>query len=139
MALSIYAQVEAMRKQWSNLDLIDRQRNLAHWEGELCPLRKTYRVAILYQLSKPRNRTSGPLVTVTDPLLRRRSADPKKPIPHVYGNRESPELPFLCLFNPHADEWHPRQKIAGTIVPWTVYWLTCYEGWLATGEWTGGG
>ena len=26
-----------------------------------------------------------------------------------------------------------------TIVPWTIDWLACYEGWLATGEWAGGG
>ena len=29
--------------------------------------------------------------------------------------------------------------VARIIVPWTIDWLACYEGWLATGEWTGGG
>ena len=48
-------------------------------------------------------------------------------------------MPFLCLYDPDAGEWHPGMSIARTIIPWTIDWLACYEGWLATGEWTGGG
>ena len=29
--------------------------------------------------------------------------------------------------------------IASTTVPWALDWLACYELWLMTGRWTGGG
>jgi hypothetical protein len=29
--------------------------------------------------------------------------------------------------------------IAHTIIPWSVLWFYFFEGWLATGEWEGGG
>jgi hypothetical protein len=47
--------------------------------------------------------------------------------------------PVLCLFDPSACEWTPCDLLAETTVPWTIDWLACYEGWRATGEWTGGG
>jgi len=50
-----------------------------------------------------------------------------------------PERPILCLYDPATNEWSPDKAIAKTIIPWTIDWLACYEGWLATGEWTGGG
>ena len=80
-----------------------------------------------------------PKVTVIQPRLHRREEEPDRPIPHHYVNKDDPELPLLCLFDPDAAEWDPSMSIATTIVPWTIDWLACYEGWLATGEWTGGG
>ncbi|MYD87819.1 MAG: hypothetical protein F4018_15215 [Acidobacteria bacterium] len=32
-----------------------------------------------------------------------------------------------------------HQTGSGRIVPWTSEWLACYEIWLATGKWLGGG
>lgn len=29
--------------------------------------------------------------------------------------------------------------LSQTIVPWSADWLACYELWLMTGRWTGGG
>ena len=46
---------------------------------------------------------------------------------------------FLCLFDPDREQWCASDLIADTTVPWTVDWLACYEGWLATGRWHGGG
>ncbi len=78
-----------------------------------------------------------PFVMVTQPLLRHRDECPEEPIPHLYFNRSCPEKPFLCLYDPGASEWHSGVAIAASIVPWTIDWLACYEGWLATGQWTG--
>ena len=36
-------------------------------------------------------------------------------------------------------EWTPAMTIASTTVPWALDWLACYELWLMTGRWTGGG
>ena len=80
-----------------------------------------------------------PMVTVLDPLLHEREEKPDDPIPHLYRNQDQPHFPLLCLYDPAAHEWHPGRAVAWTIIPWTIDWLACYEGWLATGEWTGGG
>ena len=47
--------------------------------------------------------------------------------------------PTLCLFDPAAYEWDPHLRIAETILPWSIKWLACYEFWLMTGRWVGGG
>ncbi len=122
--------------------VLRRTRWHALWEGSLRPLSQPYTVQVLLQRDQNRKKADLPripLVTVIDPLLRRRSADTRASIPHHYPNPNHPELPILCLYDPAAKEWHPRLAVARTIVPWTINWLACYEGWLATGEWTGGG
>ena len=43
----------------------------------------------------------------------------------------------LCLYYPRDESWTPRLLLALTIVPWTAYWLACYELWLRTGQWYG--
>jgi hypothetical protein len=45
----------------------------------------------------------------------------------------------LCLFDPEAEEWSHDDLIAFTTIPWAADWLACYEGWLASGRWYGGG
>ncbi len=57
-------------------------------------------------------------------------ASPRK-IPHRYRDGS------ICLF--YGREWTADKAIAQTIVPWLLEWLVFYEGWLATGEWQGGG
>jgi hypothetical protein len=57
-------------------------------------------------------------------------------LPHVYPPAENPTL---CLFDPRAGEWDGAMPIAETILPWALDWIACYEMWLMTGRWTGGG
>lgn len=140
--MSTWEQVRLMRRIWPAFKVLHRTRWLVRWEGPLRPLSQTYTVQVLFQRRKNYNRSDTapiPQVTVISPLLRRRPEDPSDPIPHHYPNRNFPELPILCLYDPDTREWHPRLPVADTIVPWTIDWLACYEGWLATGEWTGGG
>ena len=142
MMLSTWEQVQRMQKDWPTFRVLQRNRRCVLWEGVVRPLSQTYTVQVyLYQYrSRGKSAKSAvPLVTVTDPLLRRRPEDPSDPIPHHYPNPGSPELPLLCLYDPDAREWHSGLAVARTIIPWTIDWMACYEGWLATGEWTGGG
>lgn len=140
--LTISRQVELMRQRWPDFRVLSQTGRLVRWEGRLRPLSQMYTVQVAFCLEQKRRSAQcslSPHVIVTDPLLHRRVETPEEPIPHHYPNRVCPRYPFLCLYDPAAHEWHPRQSIAHTIVPWTIDWLACYEGWLATGEWTGGG
>jgi len=131
-----------MRKSWPTFKVLERTRWRVLWEGALRPLCQTYTVHVLLEREKNCNKSDIPpipQVTVIHPLLRRRSKDPDAPIPHHYPNQRRPELPILCLYDPAAKEWDSDRSVALTIIPWTIDWLACYEGWLATGEWTGGG
>lgn len=144
MILSTWDQTELMRKKWPTFKVFLRTRLYVLWEGSLRPLCQTYTVQVLLQREKNYNKSDlsripRPRVTVINPLLHRRPENPSDPIPHHYPNQVHPQLPILCLYDPDTREWHPGLAIAKTIVPWTIDWLTCYEGWLATGEWTGGG
>ena len=142
MSLTIWKQVELVRQRWPDFRVINRTGRLVRWEGRLQPLSQIYTVQIAFYRERKKGsveRSLFPYVTVIDPPLRRRTEKPEEPIPHHYQNRNCPERPFLCLYDPATREWHPRKSIAHTIVPWTIDWLACYEGWLATGEWTGGG
>ena len=142
MILSTWKQVELMRKSWPTFKVLQRTRWHVLWEGPLRPLCQNYTVQVLLEREKNFKNSDMPRipqVTVLDPLLRRRSEDPDAPIPHHYPNRNRPELPILCLYDPAAPEWDASRSVARTIIPWTIDWLACYEGWLATGEWTGGG
>lgn len=142
VTLSTWRQAELMRRNWPTFKIIRRTRWLVVWEATLCPLSQTYTVQVLLEREKNYNRSDIPpipQVTVISPLLRGRSENPSDPIPHHYPNPEFPELPILCLYDPDTREWHPGLSVAHTIVPWSIDWLACYEGWLATGEWTGGG
>lgn len=142
MILSTWKQTELMRKKWPGFKVLHRNRWCVLWEGSLRPLCQPYTVRVLLEREKNYNKFNFPQipqVTVINPLLQRRSETPSDPIPHHYPNRVHPQLPILCLYDPDTREWHPGLAIAKTIVPWTIDWLACYEGWLATGEWTGGG
>ena len=57
-------------------------------------------------------------------------------LPHVYPPLDDPTL---CLFDPVAGEWDASMQISQTIVLWALDWIACYELWLMTGKWTGGG
>ena len=142
MSLSIMQQVERMRIRWPDFRVVERNRRFACWEGPLRPLTQSYRIRI--NLHRTRRRGPGvdvlrEDVRVIDPLLRHRAEDPQGQIPHVYSSADDPKRPQLCLHDPEKNEWHAGCVVAYTIVPWTIDWLACYEGWLATGRWAGGG
>lgn len=142
MGLTIWKQREIMRRSWPEFRILHQTRRFIYWEGRLQPLNQAYTIRIgLARERKHRNAklSTLPIVTVIDPLLHQRAENPSEPIPHHYSNPNHPELPFLCLYDPDTQEWHPGLSVAQTIIPWTIDWLACYEGWLATGEWTGGG
>ena len=141
MTLSTWKQTESMRRAWPMFKVLHRTRQVVAWEGLLLPLSQSYTVQVCLRRIQDcwRSDPSQILVVVTDPLLHQRAEDSADPIPHHYPNSANPKLPFLCLYDPDAREWHPGLSVAKTIVPWTIDWLACYEGWLATGKWTGGG
>src|SRR6516164_6062040 len=80
-----------------------------------------------------------PEVILAQPALKVEHPDTGKAVPHVYWREDCPERSKLCLYDPAGSQWSPDDFIADTIVPWACDWLACYEGWLASGEWTGGG
>ena len=143
MTLPIRLQIERMRRAWPDFRVLSTSDWYVSWEGPLRPLamRYTVRVSMCFgrQLSNAVIVGYAPRVTVVDPLLRRRPEQPEKPIPHIYPNGLCPDRPILCLYLPRSGEWSARDAVADTTIPWAIDWLACYEGWLATGEWAGGG
>ena len=139
--MTIHKDIKSMRRRWPEFQLLSRSSRSAYWSGSLRPISQLYSIDIQYRVNRKHvgSEFQSPRVTVVAPLLRRRPELPSEPIPHHYPNSDHPQLPFLCLYDPEQQEWHPGLGIATTIVPWTIDWLACYEGWLATGEWTGGG
>ena len=139
--LTTWDQAERMRKLWPQFRVMNRTKCDVVWSGSLRPLCQAYSVRVAYHREPDRRRANmcRPTVIVTMPLLHGRHEAPGDPIPHLYQNPQDPERPLLCLYDPAASEWHPGFSIARTIIPWTIDWLACYEGWLATGEWAGGG
>ena len=119
-----HQRMSALHPQFSLLEL---KPHLAAWQGRVqpSPLSDTYTVRVRYEKYK------GPRILVISPVLRLREGAAS--IPHTYvGNK-------LCLYYPDYEEWSSDKYIAETIVPWVSLWLLYYEGWLATGEWLGGG
>lgn len=138
--MNVYRDIKLMRKKWPKFRALGRGCRFVTWRGSLRPICQEYTVEVYYRVPRDTNQGfRGPDVTIIEPLLRRRAESPYEPIPHHYRNSARPELPFLCLYDPAASEWEPGLPIATTIIPWTIDWLACYEGWLATGSWTGGG
>lgn len=138
--MSIDQQIAAMANIWPSFEVTRIDDRSAYWVGELRPIMRAYQVRIDYRVPAVIEMPSinhQPRVKVLDPLLRRRRNAPHIPIPHVYV--DDTDSPPLCLFDFEAREWTPWCALAETTVPWTIDWLVCYEGWQATGEWTGGG
>ena len=133
-------QVRHMRAKWPEFRVKHRDRRQAVWEGKLRPFHKAYTVSVIVRFAPHDPGAPNPLVMVLNPRLRSRKETPDEAIPHVYDNPCNPLLPFLCLFHPPTDRFDPRRhSAADTVIPWTIDWLACYEGWLATGRWFGGG
>ena len=136
----IDSQIRAMRETWPLFEVTRLDEQSAMWRGPMRPFFMTYQVQIFYraplviELVNPKRQQ--PEVRVIDPLLKRmRSSEGE--LPHVYWDDR--EKPMLCLFDAEAGQQSPCDLLAQTTVPWAIDWLACYEGWRATGEWTGGG
>jgi hypothetical protein len=130
--LSIDEQIAAMKVTWPQFAArrIDRRSQSTRWMGSVRPQYSKYILEIRYQLG------AFPEVRVISPALIRMSGNPEGQLPHVYPPADDPTL---CLFDPRESEWASTATIASTIVPWALDWLACYEFWLMTGRWTGGG
>ncbi len=141
--LSIDEQTAAMATTWPKFQLVQREGNAGMWSGPLRPLFQTFWIQILYRapsvIEAVSLRDSQPRVKIITPQLRPRRNDPEGLLPHVYYGGSDIADVFLCMFDPESNEWSPNMSLAETTVPWTIDWLASYEGWRATGVWTGGG
>jgi hypothetical protein len=142
--MSLDEQARRMRHRYPDFDLIANWGFVAQWEGWVRPLAQAYKLRITYVLW---NSIAGvkllslrPAIWVLEPRLQLFSDfAPGQLVPHIYPDFGRLDQSRLCVFDPVTDEWTMDKAIADTIVPWSIDWLACYEGWLATGEWTGGG
>ncbi|MBB4276398.1 hypothetical protein [Rhizobium mongolense] len=130
---TIEDQAAAMSAAWP---LFARRRfrgDAIIWCGSLKPHSRVYDVEIAYSMDMV---IEGPEVRVLSPRLTRLPGNPEGSIPHVYNGDDDP---VLCLFDPAREQWSGWRLISETTVPWTIDWLACYEFWLMTGVWEGGG
>ena len=143
MILTIREQNARMRQLWPGFRVLAAASWLIHWEGRLQPYHQGYTVRVFFCLGRDLENAEimpcAPRVTIVAPLLRRRAEEPGEPIPHHYPNEADPSRPILCICDPANKEWCFGDLIAETTIPWAIDWLACYEGWLATGTWAGGG
>jgi len=141
--LTIDQQIASMAGTWPDFAVARREGASATWRGRLKPLLQTFTVEIAYRaptvIELLNNRRLQPQVRILSPRLRPRRGDPEGQLPHVYYFGDGPLDVVLCMFDPDSDEWSPMMTLAETTAPWTIDWLTSYEGWRTTGEWTGGG
>lgn len=140
---SIDNQIAAMKAQWPEFVVKAHSNRDVLWEGMLAPDRREHLVRIYYRNPLVTElytlHAIQPRVQVIRPVLEQHPDYDEGPIPHVYVNRESPQLPYLCLFSPSGGEWTPDDDLAHTTVFWTAEWIYFYEGWLLTKKWRGGG
>ena len=141
--LGIAEQIASMAETWPAFKLVGRQGATARWLGKVRPLLQTFTIRLDYRaplaVENLDMRQMQPQVRVIDPPLRPRRNDPEGQLPHVYYVGGDPLDVILCMFDPEAREWSPTMSLAGTTVPWAIDWLVSYEGWRATGKWTGSG
>lgn len=143
--MSMTEQIIRMRRLYPGFDVVFNGGWHVIWKGALRPLSQSYLVRV--EAVEPRIignlrvvGTLGADVTLISPELELATDKaPGEATPHLYWNESNPHRSRLCLFDPATAEWTRDNAIAETIIPWTIDWLASYEGWLATGEWTGGG
>jgi len=123
-------QIAAMKATWPALKPRQQCFESVRWVGQLRPQFQRYKVSIEYRLF------DVPNVRVLTPELIRLPDNEEGQLPHVYPPASDPTL---CLYDPRTDEWDGSMLISQTMVLWTLDWLSCYELWLMTGRWTGGG
>ena len=130
--LSIDQQCAAMKASWPSFAVRDVNRALqrARWVGSVTPQFSRFTLEVRYRVGY------WPQTRILHPELVRMPENPEGQLPHVYPPADDPRL---CLFDPVSGEWKGSMTIARTIVPWAIDWIACYELWLMTGRWTGGG
>jgi hypothetical protein len=129
--LPVGTQIASMKADWPMFKV----KNVAHasvtarWVGTLKPHLVAYKLEV---------RMSGgwPEVRILSPELKTLPGNPEGRLPHVYPPADDMTL---CLFDPRGGEWVPSMLISKTIIPWAIDWIACYEFWLMTGQWKGGG
>ena len=121
-----------MKAIWPNFVARGYGRNnqSIRWVGFVEPQFCRYEIEVSYQIP------DSPRVRILSPSLIHLHDNKEGMLPHVYPPADDPTL---CLFDPEAAEWDWSMPIAKTILPWALDWLVCYEGWLMTGKWYGGG
>lgn len=138
---TIEDQIAAMASKWPTFAARRLDDRTAAWRGPLRPLMRTYELRIIYRAPLIFERIDAmrmqPDVTVLSPRLKLMARSAEGNLPHVYWGDDGSAS--LCLFDPDTREWSPADLLADTTVLFTIDWLTCYEGWRATGEWAGGG
>jgi hypothetical protein len=142
---TVHQQIAGVRRDWPSFTVTDVRADSAIWFGSLVGIELEYRISIQFGLPDPTGIDARlwrrfPLVRVLTPSLRPNwDAKDEAPLPHVYFELPDISLSPLCLFDPRECEWSHDDLISKTTVPWASDWLACYEGWLATGRWPGGG
>ena len=143
VALSVHEQDRRIRAVFPDFRLALNAGWMGVWQGPLTPIMRRYRIRVTYFSRRffdswtLKNHVVA--VEVVDPVI---GLDPKGTgewPPHIYFNKADPQNPRLCLYDPQERSWGPEEYIAETIIPWAGDWLFFFEGWLATGEWEGGG
>jgi hypothetical protein len=141
--LSVAEQDARVREQFPAFRLLLDAGFIGWWRGSLAPIRKVYEVEVIYCPFKfyfDDFELRNPWISVRV-LSPRIGLDPRgsgEPPTHIYRDDDGDGF-RLCLYDPRKDEWSPERLIADTVLPWASEWLFYYEGWLVTGEWTGGG
>ena len=143
--MSMSEQIKRMRQLYPAFEVVFNGGWYVVWKGPLRPFARTYTVRVA--TVQPRRigdmrvtPTIGADVTLISPQLELESEHALGiDTPHLYWNENDPRSSRLCLFDPATNEWSLDMPIAETIIPWVIDWLASYEGWRATGEWTGGG
>jgi hypothetical protein len=133
-----------MRRLWPQFEVIKRGNDYATWIGPLVGIERPHKLAVEFGLpidpATDQLFRCFPLVFVLSPPLQPNpKAEEEAPLPHVYFNEHDIAMSPLCLFDPIKQEWSHNDFIARTTISWAADWLACYEGWLATGRWFGGG
>ncbi|WP_325347023.1 hypothetical protein [Xylophilus sp.] len=136
LPLSIREQNAELRLDWPKFRtvLFEPGRQRVIWRGEVWPGINRYKIEIEYSMERV---IMGPKVRVVSPSLTRLPGNPEGSLPHVY---ERDTDPYLCLFDPRGREWtgsgcrFQKRLFLGRLIG-----LVCYEGWLLTGAWHGGG
>lgn len=143
MIFSIQQEIAEMQRRWPGFRVTGRCGRIACWRGILSPIQRPYEVRITYgpqlRIADCRLLNWIPRVEIICPNIYPYHPVTGEPVPHVYVLPIKNNLPVLCLFDPDDNEWEPGRPIAHTIVHWAAQWIACYEIWLATGKWTGGG
>ncbi|MDC8012798.1 hypothetical protein [Tahibacter soli] len=137
-------QIARMRSRFPDFRLTFDGGWCVNWVGHVRPLCQRYELRIAYSLGRWIGdiwvASIRPQIWLVDPALELYTEfAPGERVPHIYFDSKHPLNSRLCVFDPQSDEWDSSLAIADTIVPWVIDWLVSYEGWHATGKWTGGG